>query len=67
MAKTYRNVSWFTKTVAVSSNGSVAKQLNGLLRGQWVLINGMMARIVNVTDNAAVLWMHADKMPSIWR
>lgn len=61
-----RKVSWFVKAVAVNSNQSVAAQLSRYIKGQWVIINGMMARIVQVVNGRAVLWMKSDKMVAVF-
>lgn len=57
----------YVQMVAVRDNASVASQLNGYLRGQWVYINGMRARIVNHVGNQVVLWMNNDKMVAVFR
>lgn len=57
----------FVPTVFLDRNRSIADQVRNALRGQWVKINGMMARVVNVTGDTAVLWMQNDKMFAIWR
>lgn len=51
----------FVKTVIVDSNAPVASSLSGYLRGQWVFVNGMMARIVNHTGSRVVLWIPKEK------
>lgn len=56
----------FVRTVYVNSNTSVAAALAGYLRGQWVNVNGMKARIVNHTRNRVVLWMQDDKMIAVF-
>lgn len=56
----------FVSTVYVDRNRSVASQVNGYLRGQWVKINGMLARVVNVANGKAVLWMQRDGMFAVW-
>lgn len=56
----------FVKTVWVKSDMSVARQLRGLLKGQWVNVNGMMARVVNNVGNAVVLWMKSDAMVAVF-
>lgn len=61
-----RNVSWFVKTVGVRDDRSIADQLRGYLRGQWVMVRGMRARIVNVVGSTVVLWMKDDKMMAVF-
>jgi len=61
-----RYPSLFVNKVAVSSNESIANQLRGYLRGQWVLINGMTARVANHTGSFVALWMQEDKMLAVW-
>lgn len=61
-----RNAYLYVNKIALNSNKPLMGQLRGFLRGQWVLINGMTARIVNVTEKNVVLWMHADKMMAVW-
>lgn len=58
----------FVKTVYITNdNGnSVYAQLTGYLRGQWVNVNGMRARIVNFVNGRAVLWMQSDNMVAVW-
>lgn len=56
----------FVKTVVVSSARSLVAQLKGLLRGQWVLVNGMKARVVNFACGRVVLWMQKDKMCAVF-
>lgn len=56
----------YVSTVYVDRNRSVASQVNGYLRGQWVKINGMLARVVNVANGKAVLWMQRDNMFAVW-
>lgn len=58
----------YVQTVYVSNNrgDSIADQLRGYLRGQWVRVNGMTARIVNIVNGHAVLWMQRDKMIAVW-
>lgn len=51
----------FVKTIGVDTSKSVARQLFGFLRGQYVYVNGMMARVVNHTGNRVVLWLLRDK------
>ena len=63
--KTKRNL--FVQTVYLDRNQSIANQVRGYLRGQWVKINGMLARVVNVTDGQAVLYMQRDSMFAVWR
>lgn len=62
-----RNYRLYVPTIYLDRNKSIAKQLRGYLRGQWVKINGMVARVVNVTDGNAVLWMKNDNMVAVWR
>mgnify|MGYP003688760477 CR=1 FL=1 len=62
---TNRNL--FVKTVVLDSNKSVFQQTKNLLRGQWVFINGMMARVANNAGGVAVLMMHRDKMLAVFR
>lgn len=57
----------YVSTVYVDRNKSVAAQVRNYLRGQWVKINGMLARVVNVVDGQAVLWMQRDGMLAVWR
>ena len=52
----------FVKTVIVDAHSSVASQLRGYLRGQWVMVRGMMARIVNIVNGKVVLWMKKDNI-----
>lgn len=61
------NRNLFVATIVLNSNRMIADQLRGVLRGQWVLINGMMARIVNVTNTNVALWMHRDAMVAVFR
>lgn len=56
----------YVPTIYLDGNVSVAKQTKNLLRGQWVRINDMLARVVNVTEKNAVLWMQSDKMVAVW-
>lgn len=58
----------FVKTVYVNrdKSASVAKALKGYLRGQWVEVDGLRARVVNHTGKNVVLWMMADKMVAVW-
>lgn len=62
-----RHLSWYVKTVGVQSDRSIASQLAGYLKGQWVYVNGMMARIVNHTGSQVVLWMKGDKMLAVFK
>lgn len=57
----------YVSTVYVSNNKSVTMQLRDYLRGQWVNINGMKARIVNVTKKQTVLYMLKDDMLAVWQ
>lgn len=58
----------FVKTVYVNNDrgASIYAQLTGYLRGQWVNVNGMLARIVNFVNGKAVLWMKKDDMIAVW-
>jgi hypothetical protein len=56
----------FVKTVIVDNHSSIVSQLSKYLRGQWVMVRGMMARIVNVVNGRAVLWMLKDKMVAVF-
>lgn len=62
---TKRNL--FVQTVVLDSNKSVFNQTNKLLRGQWVFINGMLARVANTAGSVAVLMMQKDKMLAVFR
>lgn len=62
-----RNYRLYVPTIYLDRNKSIASQLRGYLRGQWVKINGMLARVVNVTNGNAVLWMKNDNMVAVWR
>ncbi len=62
---TKRNL--FIKTVYLNSNKSIFNQTRNLLRGQWVFINGMMARVVNNAGGVAVLMMQRDKMVAVFK
>ncbi len=57
----------YVRMVSVDDNKSVSDQLKGYLRGQWVYIRGMRARIVNHIGNQVVLWMNNDKMIAVFR
>lgn len=57
----------YVQTVFLDRNRSIAAQVRGFLRGQWVKINGMLARVVNVANGNAVLWMQRDGMFAVWR
>lgn len=45
----------FIRKVYVQDGRSIAAQLRRLLRGQWVVINGYTARIVNHTGDRVVV------------
>lgn len=62
-----RNYRLFVPTIYLDRNVSIVKQLAGHIRGQWVKINGMLARIVNVTKDHVVLWMKSDNMVAVWK
>ena len=56
----------FVTTVYVDDNASIAAQLSCYLRGQWVMIRGMRAWIVQIVNGRAVLWMNKDKMIAVF-
>ena len=56
----------FVATVIVDRHTTTAMQLKDYLRGQWVMVRGMMARIVNIVNGVAVLWMKKDKMIAVF-
>lgn len=56
----------YVATVYLDRNRSIANQVDGYLRGQWVKLNGMLARVVNVVNGKAVLWMQRDGMFAVW-
>jgi hypothetical protein len=56
----------YVKTVYIDRNRPIASQVENYLRGQWVKINGMLARVVNVANGKAVLWMQRDNMFAVW-
>ena len=45
----------FVPTVTLSTNVSIASQLKGALRGQWVILNGFKARVANHVGKSVVL------------
>lgn len=53
-----RNV--YVSKVYVQPDLPVLVQLNGAIRGQHVEVNGMRARVANVTDSVVVLAMRND-------
>lgn len=57
----------FVHTVYVKRELSMVDQLRGLLRGNWVRVNGMKARLVSVNDKNVVLWMKSDQMLAVFR
>lgn len=61
------NRALYVPTVYIDRNRPVTDQVRGYLRGQWVKVNGMLARVVNVTNNQAVLWMQQDNMFAVWK
>lgn len=61
-----RNMYLYVPMLAVSANAPLMNQVRGYLRGQWILINGMKARLVNVTEKNVVLWMKQDNMMAVW-
>lgn len=56
----------FVTTVYVDDNAPIAAQLSSYLRGQWLMIRGMKARIVQIVNGRAVLWMNKDKMIAVF-
>jgi len=61
------NRNLFIQTVWVDRNKTVHSQTKNLLRGQWVRVNGMQARVLNILNNRAVLWMQKDKMVAVFQ
>lgn len=45
----------FIAKIYVDSQKSIYKQLRNVLRGQWIFINGMTGRVVNITDGKVVI------------
>jgi len=56
----------YVSMVGVYDDVSASAQLKGYLRGQWVYIRGMRARIVNFVNGRVVLWMKNDKMIAVF-